>query len=206
MYFVKSPWILKKIYPSLIWNIVTLNKNIYLTFDDGPHPTITPFVLETLKKFNAKASFFCIGKNVEQYPEIFNRIITAGHIVGNHTDNHLKGWQTDNEVYIENVKLASDKIISKLFRPPYGKIKRSQAKQLEHAGYNIIMWDILSGDFDAKISNETCLSNVISNSKEGSIVVFHDSEKAFIKLEYCLPKVLEHFTKLGFTFNTLPNF
>src|SRR5215207_3780732 len=148
MYYpVKIPWLIQKLNPTYCWEINTAEKNIYLSFDDGPEPTATLFVLEELKKYNAKASFFCIGKNVALYPEIYQRIIDAGHTVGNHTQHHLNGWKTRDEEYIRDVKQASQTIHSKLFRPPYGRIKRSQAKQLQN-DLKIVMWTVLSGDFD----------------------------------------------------------
>ena len=203
MYFIKSPWILKKIYPSLVWNIKTEEKKLYLTFDDGPHPKATPFVLDTLKKYNAKATFFCIGKNVEEYRDIYNKIIADGHSIGNHTQNHLNGWQTDDEVYINNIKKASLNIDSNLFRPPYGRISRFQIKLLDKLNFKIFMWDVLSGDFDTNLSKEKCANNVILEATSGSIVVFHDSEKAWERLEYALPKVLEYFTEKGFLFERI---
>ncbi len=206
MYLVKTPWIVKQIFPELIWSINTNEKIIYLTFDDGPHPTITPFVLKTLKKYNAKASFFCIGKNVEAYLDVYKRIIDEGHRIGNHTQQHLNGFKNDIPTYLEDIVFASKFINTNLFRPPYGKLKKNQAISIKEKGYKIIMWDVLSGDFDSTISKEKCLQNVISKTKEGSIVVFHDSEKAFEKLQYVLPKVLEHLSQLGFTFKELPIF
>ncbi len=206
MYFVKTPWLLKQIFPELIWSIDTSEKKIYLTFDDGPHPTITPFVLEVLKKYNAKVTFFCVGKNVEAYFDVYKKIIDDGHRIANHTQSHLNGWKKDTETFVDNVISAREYINSNLFRPPYGKLKRNQALSIIEKGYHIIMWDVLSGDFDKNISKEKCLQNVISKTQQGSIVVFHDSEKAFEKLSYCLPRVLEHFTQLGFTFKELPNF
>lgn len=206
MYLVKTPWIVKQIFPEFIWSIDTNEKNIYLTFDDGPHPTITLFVLETLKKYNAKATFFCIGKNVEAHQDVYKKIVDEGHSIGNHTQLHLSGWKIDKATYIADVILAREFINSNLFRPPYGKLKKNQAKSLNEKKYKIIMWDVLSGDFDKNITKEKCLQNVISKTQQGSIVVFHDSEKAFEKLEYCLDKVLEHFSQLGFTFKALPIF
>ncbi len=207
MYLVKTAWWLKAIYPSFLWNKKEADKVLYLTFDDGPHATATPFVLEQLKQYNAKATFFCIGKNVLEEPLIYQQILNEGHAVGNHTQNHLNGWKTDNVAYIENIQQAAQYIDSTLFRPPYGRIKKSQAKHLQSAisnlKFEIIMWDVLSGDFDTKISLEKCLANVISNATSGSIIVFHDSTKAWDRLSYALPKTLEHFSKLGYTFKTL---
>jgi peptidoglycan-N-acetylglucosamine deacetylase len=206
MYLVKTPWFIKKIFPKFVWSIDTIEKNIYLTFDDGPHESITPFVLDILNSFNAKASFFCIGKNVEAHPDVYARIINEGHQIGNHTQHHLNGWKNNKATYISNIALARMCIDSNLFRPPYGKLKKNQSNAIRKMNYNIIMWDVLSGDFDKKISKEKCLQNVITNTEQGSIVVFHDSEKAFEKLQFCLPKVLYHFSNLGFTFKALPTF
>lgn len=153
-----------------------------------------------------KQVFFCIGKNVEAYNDVYKKIIDDGHRIANHTQNHLNGWKKDTETFVDNVISAREHINSNLFRPPYGKLKRNQALSIIEKGYHIIMWDVLSGDFDKNISKEKCLQNVISKTQQGSIVVFHDSEKAFEKLSYCLPRVLEHFTQLGFTFKELPNF
>ena len=154
-YFKKTPWWLKRIYKNCIWQINTKQKIIYLSFDDGPHPIATPFVLDELKKHNAKATFFCIGKNVVLYPEIYKRIIAEGHSVGNHTLNHLNGWKTKNETYIKNIQSASKHINSNLFRPPYGRITFQQLQILSHLQqpFKVIMWSVLSGDFDTKISN-----------------------------------------------------
>lgn len=173
-------------------------KKIYLSFDDGPHPVATPFVLDQLKKYDARATFFCIGKNVAAYPEIFQRIVAEGHSVGNHTQDHLNGWFTGTETYLRNVGLAKRYIQSPLFRPPYGKIRSAQVKKMHH--YKIIMWDVLSGDFDKSVSKEECIRNVIQHTNNGSIVVFHDSEKAWQNMSNALPVVLEHFNKEGFEF------
>ena len=200
-YFIKTPWWLKKVYPNRIWSIDTKEKNIYMTFDDGPHPVVTPFVLDELAKYNAKASFFCIGKNVQSFPEIYNRIITEGHRVGNHTQNHLNGWETNNEPYLADVSEASKYIQSDLFRPPYGRIRSAQVKELKN--YKIVMWDVLSGDFDESLSKEKCLQNVIRKTSNGSIVVFHDSEKAFQRLKYVLPLVLDFFRDSGYSFKSI---
>jgi peptidoglycan/xylan/chitin deacetylase (PgdA/CDA1 family) len=201
-YFFKTPWWLKKLYPSLVWHIDIKEKILYLTFDDGPHPVATPFVLDELKKYNAKATFFCIGKNVVQYPDIYKRIIDEEHRVGNHTFSHLNGWKTDDEVYIKNIQEAAKYIDSDLFRPPYGKITRFQTKLLK-PHYKIIMWDVLSADFDKEVSPEKCAQQVIMKSKPGSIIVFHDSEKAMLKLEFALPKVLQYFSSKGYIFSTI---
>jgi len=201
-YFIKTPWWLKKMYPNRIWSIDTAEKSIYLTFDDGPHPVATTFVLDELKKYNAKATFFCIGKNVEKNPALYDRIIAEGHQTGNHTQNHLNGWKTADESYLSDVSLAARVIQSNLFRPPYGRIRSGQARKLDK--YKIVMWDVLSGDFDLTISKEACLQNVLRNTSSGSIVVFHDSEKALEKLRYSLPLVLEHFSQKEYKFLPIP--
>jgi peptidoglycan/xylan/chitin deacetylase (PgdA/CDA1 family) len=202
MYLVKSPFFLKKYYSNFIWKIPTTEKIIYLTFDDGPTPEITEWTLTTLKKFNAKATFFCIGNNVAKHPIIFNKIMREGHAVGNHTHHHLNGWHTNNETYLSNIKKCEEVVKSKLFRPPYGRIKKSQYELLKN-DYQVIMWDVLSGDFDPKTSPEKCLSNVINNATEGAIIVFHDSLKATENLKYTLPIVLSHFTEQGYRFEKL---
>ena len=181
-------------------------KVVYLTFDDGPHPTITPWVVAELVKYNALATFFCIGKNVAQFPDVFQQVQRAGHTVGNHTFNHLNGWKTGVNEYISNTKAATEHIKSLLFRPPYGRIKGRQAKgimKLLGAGSKIIMWDVLSADFDAKITAEQCLQNVVRHVVPGSIVVFHDSEKAYPHLQQVLPKVLAALSAKGYQFERL---
>jgi peptidoglycan/xylan/chitin deacetylase (PgdA/CDA1 family) len=204
-YFVKSPFWLKNIYPNLIWDIPTQEKKLFFTFDDGPHPIITMQVLDVLKTYNAKATFFCIANNVVKYPEVYKRIIDEGHAVGNHTFNHLNGWKTDDVTYLNDINKAMEHIDSNLFRPPYGRISRFQIQQLLKSKYQmkLIMWSVLSGDFDPDISAEKCLNNVLLSTKEGSIIVFHDSEKAAEKMLYALPKVLEQFSKSGFAFEKI---
>ena len=206
-YFVKTPWWLKKIYPSYLWSVDTKKKIVYLTFDDGPHPEATPFVLNELKKYSALATFFCIGKNVLAFPAIYKRLLDDGHSVGNHTQNHLNGWKTANDIYMKDIAEAAVYIDSDLFRPPYGRISSFQAKHLRSAmrgrKAKIIMWDVLSADFDTSISAEKCLENVILNATSGSVIVFHDSEKAFSKLQYCLPKILQFFFEKGYKFDAL---
>ena len=194
-YWVKTSIFIKKIFFRHIWSIPNKEKTVYLTFDDGPTPEITEWVLAELKKHEAKATFFCIGNNIEKHPSIFSKILQEGHAIGNHTFNHLNGWKTNKMDYVQNA-LQCEKAIeafaykSKLFRPPYGKIKPSQAKALRDKGYQVIMWDVLSADFDQQISPEQCLENVLRNVASGSIIVFHDSVKAYENLKYVLPKTL----------------
>lgn len=202
IYTVRPPYIFKSFYSKGLWRMDKKEKNIFLTFDDGPTPEITEFVLDTLKKFNAKATFFCIGKNVEKYPEIFNKIIVDGHSIGNHTQHHLNGWKNTNANYFKDVEDAQRVINSNLFRPPYGKIKLSQYRYLK-SKYKIVFWDILSGDFDPKISAEQCLNNVLKNIRNGSIIVFHDSVKASEKLKAVLPKVIEFALKENYSLKAL---
>lgn len=202
MYLVKSPWWLKRFYSSLIWDIPGDDKTVYLTFDDGPHPTVTPFVLDLLKQYNAKATFFCIGKNVENHMDVYSRTIDEGHSIGNHTYDHVNGWKTTDDIYLNSVVKAKKVIDSKLFRPPYGRISKFQAKQLTPF-FKIIMWDVLSADFDINLSPKKCLLNVVTNVKPGSIIVFHDSEKAFPRLEYALPGTLAFLAKDGYSFKTI---
>ena len=205
MYLVKTPFWLRWLYPQLTWRQPASEKTIYLTFDDGPIPEVTPFVLDLLNEYRAKASFFCIGDNVRKHPDIFDRIIAEGHSVGNHTYNHLNGWNTVDEVYIDNFRKCDMLVNSHLFRPPYGRIKRSQVKKLrlEFPELDIIMWDVLSGDFDLKLSPEKCLRRTIESTCSGSIVVFHDSLKAFRVLTDVLPKALEFWKMKGYKFEVL---
>ena len=202
MYLVKTPLLLKSLYPKLLWDAGDNRRSIFVTFDDGPIPIVTPFVLNILKQYNAKATFFCIGDNVRKHPEIFEQLKNEGHAVGNHTFNHLNGWHTGDQIYLDNFLQADELIGSKLFRPPYGRIKRLQVKLLQQAkpGIKIVMWNVLSADFDATISPEKCLDNVIKNVKGGEIVLFHDSLKAKERMEYALPRALEYWQKKGFEF------
>ncbi len=251
------------IYPSLLWKVNTHKKELYLTFDDGPIPEVTPWVLSMLKNFQAKATFFCIGDNVRKFPQIYEQVLAEGHSTGNHTFNHLNGWKTSNEDYLNNVLLAEEEFLkyerediqnvkkefekgsneaddlsspeaqyyskkfedpdappfpfrnsvlptaaslaahSRLFRPPYGKIGPSQIKVLQQKGYKIVMWDVLSQDYDKDLSAEKCIQNVVDYAKPGSVVVFHDSVKAFKNLKTVLPQVLTHYKKRGFEFKAI---
>ena len=210
---VKTPKAIRGLFPQYIWSINTDKKELYLTFDDGPTPEITPWVLEQLKQYNAKATFFCIGNNIEKHPKIFEAIIKDGHSIGNHTYHHLNGWKNKTSKYIGDVSKCRDIINSKivnqnsgirtLFRPPYGKLKPSQSKRLRELGYNIVMWDVLSYDWETSISDVQCYHNVVNASANGSIVVFHDSVKAYKNLKLVLPKVLEYYKERGFVFQSL---
>jgi peptidoglycan-N-acetylglucosamine deacetylase len=241
MYLVRPNWLMRKTFPSAIWRIMphpsdlrSLRRSgypqplvvlkgrsagpmgsgdIYITFDDGPIPVITPWVLDTLNEYNAKATFFCVGDNIEKHPDIFSRILSEGHSVGNHTYNHLNGWKTKHKDYLDNILKCNSLLNSypqhvnphllPLFRPPYGKMKKSQIASLK-SDFSIILWDVLSGDFDQTITEEKCLKNVLTKTRQGSIIVFHDSLKAKKNLFYTLPKFLEHFSKQGCKFSLLP--
>ena len=199
IYPIRIPSFIQSIFPSLVWSLPNKESIIYLTFDDGPTPGITEKVLEILSSYNAKATFFCIGKNVAENADLYQSIIASGHSIGNHTNNHKNGWKTDNINYFQNIEECAKNVNSKLFRPPYGKIKPSQTNYLKDR-YKIIMWNVLSGDFDPTLSKEKCLKNVLNLTDSGSIVVFHDSIKASERMLYTLPLMLEHFTKKGFQF------
>ena len=207
MYLIKTPEFIRKTFPGFIWQMPDEsqqenNKELYLTFDDGPVQEVTPFVIDFLKQYNAKATFFCVGENIEENPEIFQELKDQGHSIGSHSYNHLSGWATENNQYLSNVDKAAKLSSSTLFRPPYGRIKLSQAKKIQE-NYKIIMWDVLSGDFDPKISAEKCYDNVVDNAHNGSIVVFHDSQKSYKVLKEVLPRVLDHYSELGYQFKSI---
>lgn len=208
-YLVKTPNIIKFFLKNWVWSFSKKEKIIYLTFDDGPTPEITEWTLNQLKKHNAKATFFCIGKNVIEHPTIYRKIIESKHSIGNHTNNHLNGIKTETASYLDNIKLAENTLNnnnntpSKLFRPPYGKLSLSLAKKIREKGYKIIMWDVLSADFDTSITKKKCLENVIRNCENGSVVVFHDSIKASKNLQFVLPKLLEYYADKGFEFKKI---
>jgi len=186
------------LYARCLWEMPADGNKVYLSFDDGPHELATVFVLDMLKKYDAKASFFCIGKNVAANPGIYARIVEEGHTVGNHTYQHMDGWKNPNGAYFQDIRKTAELVSSPYFRPPYGKIRWSQVKWLaSEMKLRTVMWTILSGDFDSKISGDDCANNVTRNMKPGSIIVFHDSAKAFDKINYALPKVLEEIKRRG---------
>lgn len=206
-YFAHTPWLLKKLFPYGVWDIPAIGKEVYLTFDDGPHPTITNFVLKQLHEYNAKATFFCIGKNVNEHPQVYEQIIQQGHRTGNHTQHHLNGWKTNDADYVENISLAQKLIDSNLFRPPYGRIRKKQVALIREKfpDFKIIFWNVLSADFDTHLNASTCINYVLKYTRPGSILVFHDSEKAFPRLEKTLPVVLKELTSRGFLFKAIPH-
>lgn len=202
MYAAKVPGFFWRLFPEIVWRVPTKEKTLYLTFDDGPTPDVTGFVLDTLDSYNAKATFFCVGKNVVANPELFETLSKRGHAIGNHTHYHLNGWDTDDELYFDNIAQCAEVVRSNLFRPPYGKISLSQMNFLK-AKYKIVMWDVLSADFDTQLSPEKCLYNILHHAREGSIVVLHDSVKAAPNLKFALPRALEHFAHAGYQFKAL---
>lgn len=208
-YLIKTPRAVKLIFKKLTWDIKTEKKEVFLTFDDGPTPDVTAFVLEQLRKYNAKATFFCIGKNVSLYPKILKAILAEGHSIGNHTNNHYNASKHKLAAYLENVNLAENTIAehinfsTKLFRPPYGRISSKASKAIRRKGYTTIMWDVLSADFDTSISVEKCINNVIKNVTSGSIVVFHDSKKSYSVLKKALPIILEKLQTEGYSFSAI---
>ncbi len=205
LFFVATPWWLKKLFPGCVWDVKTNEKVIFISFDDGPHPSITPFVLTELKKYNAKATFFCIGDNVIKYPDIYRQVINEGHAVGNHTMHHTNGWKTADEQYLIDIAEAKNYIHSNLFRPPYGRIKKSQLRQLSAGNYQLstIMWSVLAGDWVAGLDPEKCFEQVKNNIYPGCIVVFHDSDKAKERMCYALPKLLEYCSNKGYVFKKI---
>ncbi len=205
IYPVRSPFIFRWWYHEAIWRMPASGKKVYLTFDDGPHPSITPYVLDQLEQYQAPAVFFCIGDNVQRYPETYQLIRQKGHKTGNHTQHHVNGWNTSLETYIAEIREAAACIDSTLFRPPYGRITKAQLRSLKATmpQLNVIMWDVLSGDFDPSIDADQCVSNVMRHVRAGSIIVFHDSEKAFPRLEAALPIILKKLKEAGFEFALL---
>ncbi|GAO41655.1 polysaccharide deacetylase family protein [Flavihumibacter petaseus] len=200
LYWKTGNLLLRCLYPSRKWKVPGKEKKIYLTFDDGPHPVITPFVLDLLKQYHAHATFFCIGKNVQQFPDVYSRMLREGHAAGNHTMHHVNGWKTADDAYVNDVKAAGELIDSNLFRPPYGRMTSFQSALLRKIGYTPVMWSVLSGDFDIHLTPEACWRTVEKNTSRGSIVLFHDSEKAWDRLAFALPRFLEKFQREQYEF------
>jgi peptidoglycan/xylan/chitin deacetylase (PgdA/CDA1 family) len=203
MHIFRIPGIFPILFPRWKWRENKGEKAVYLTFDDGPHPEITPWAIQKLAEYEAKATFFCVGENAEKYPDIIKLIEENGHKTGNHTHNHLKGWENADADYINNVKKATVQLPGSLFRPPYGRIKPSQAKKLRNQGFEIVMWSLLSCDYDPKLNRKKSLKKLMTHSQNGSIVVFHDSEKAFENLKFLLPAYLEFLKNKGFEMKVL---
>jgi peptidoglycan-N-acetylglucosamine deacetylase len=206
LYFITTPKWLRSLFPGCVWDTKTTEKIIYITFDDGPHPAITPFVLQTLNSYNAKATFFCIGDNVRKFPDVYQQVINEGHAIGNHTMHHINGWKNTDAAYLEDITAASNYIHSNLFRPPYGRIKRSQLRLMKEKmpAVKTIMWSVLAGDWVQTLSPEACFEQIKDKIYPGCIVVFHDSEKANDRMSHALPRLLQHAQKMGYTFEALP--
>jgi len=199
---VRPPRLLRSYYKHSVWRMNKDEPVIYLTFDDGPIEELTPWVLDVLKQYNVKATFFCVGNNIDKNNHIFSRLLNEGHRVGNHTYNHIKGWKTKTKEYLENVEQCEQLTKTKLFRPPYGRIKKKQFLKLIPY-YKIVFWDVLTHDYDPLLSPAKCLSNSIKYTRNGSVVVFHDNMKAQKNLKFVLPQYIEHFLKLNYKFAVL---
>lgn len=209
MRFFKTPALFRFLFPQYVWRKPVKEKVIYLTFDDGPVPEITEFVLKQLAMYQVRATFFCVGENLGRYPEIAQQIVKQGHRLANHTFNHLRGWETDTDTYLQNIALCQQQLdkfqphqTPKLFRPPHGRIRRGQFQKIK-SEYHVIMWEVLTYDFDATLSPEVCLQQTIKQTTAGSVVVLHDSVKARRNMEYVLPRFLSHFANLGYRFESL---
>jgi peptidoglycan/xylan/chitin deacetylase (PgdA/CDA1 family) len=202
VYLVKTPEILKPLAGDLLWNESREERVVYLTFDDGPTESITLEIIDILKEYEALATFFCIGGNVIRFPKAYQALLDAGHKTANHTWNHMNGWEFSNYSYFKNVLECGSVVDSNLFRPPYGRITRNQVKSLK-SRFKIVMWDVLSADWRSDVSPEKCLSNVVDNASPGSIVVFHDSDKAYKNMIYALPRSLKRLKEEGYTFSAL---
>jgi len=189
--------------PRMTWGFYGQLRKVFLTFDDGPTPEVTPWVLDQLRQYNAKATFFCLGRNVDHYPDVYRQMLDEGHSTGNHTYSHLRGFGSTNRQYFEDIELAGQLIDSDLFRPPYGRIWPSQVNQVAK-NYRLIMWDVLSIDYNPRVPGEQIVMNVNSNVRSGSIVVFHDSAKASKNLYYALPRVLEYLAGQGYEMVSIP--
>lgn len=196
----KTPKIFHYLFPSMVWK--KQSEKLYLTFDDGPHPTITPWVIDLLRKYNIKATFFCVGENVQKHPETVKILLSEGHVLGNHTHHHLNGWKTSVETYIKDVDECAQWVDSNLFRPPYGRLRKKQRFEILK-NFKIIQWSLLSGDFDPNLDQQKALKALCSKTTEGSIIVFHDSVKAENNLKNLLPKYLEYCIKKGYKFAPL---
>ena len=200
---VKFPYIYRMLHPDFIFSVKNDKKKIFLTFDDGPSKETTDKILDVLGKFNIKATYFCLGENVEKFPELYKRISDAGHAIGNHGYHHFNGWKISGATYIKNVLRSEEIIGSKLFRPPYGKITPKQARILSEMGFKIIMWDLMSWDFDPELSESQIIEKVLKNANTGSIIVFHDNEKTDVRIENILGKIIDSLQKRGFIFDTI---
>jgi peptidoglycan-N-acetylglucosamine deacetylase len=199
---IQFPRLLRPLWGKVVWRKDPSKKVIYLTFDDGPVPEVTPLVLDLLDEHNIKATFFCVGENVQKHPDTFAQVMSRGHKVGNHTFNHLKGFSVKDEEYYDNIDKAAELIDSKLFRPPYGRVTGKQMKKLRDR-YAIIMWDVITHDYNKSLSPETIMRTIKRYSRNGSLVVFHDSIKAKENVLAVLPLAIEYWKSKGYTFGVL---
>ncbi len=199
---VQPPQIIQRFFDDYSWTINTDLNEIYLTFDDGPIPELTPNVLNLLQLYNAQATFFCVGDNVRKHPAVYEKIIDAKHAVGNHTYSHFNGFKKTTSEYIDDVYKAAKLIDSKLFRPPYGKLKNTQLQALL-PDFKVVLWDVLTYDFDKTISPESCFDNVRKFARNGSIIVFHDNLKAQKNMLFALNLTLSYFSEKGYSFKKL---
>lgn len=203
MFIERPPLVYRLLFPGGYWRLPAKNeKVIYLTFDDGPIPEITPWVLDVLDTYNVKATFFCVGDNVRKYPDVYQEVLNRGHRVGNHTYNHIQGIKTLTRNYIANTEKAAQYIDSHLFRPPHGHLRLPQIWKLRR-NYRIILWDLVTRDYSKKLNPEQVLNKVKKYARNGSIVVFHDSLKAEINMKYALPLAIEWLKEQGYVFKTI---
>ena len=198
----RPPKLLQSLLPQCFWSLPNKQNKIYLTFDDGPTPEVLPFILKTLDTYKVLATFFCVGENMQKHPDLVKDMLKRGHTIGNHTFNHISGWRTKNKTYFENIEVCNKVYKSKLFRPPYGRLRASQANELRKK-YKVIMWDVLSYDYDKKVLPQTCFRNVIDATKSGSVIVFHDNTKALKNIEYALPRSIDFLLKKDFVFDVI---
>ena len=202
MSLVQPASLIRKFLPGSIWRMPDSGKTVYLTFDDGPTPGVTEHVLLMLAEVGAKATFFCIGNCVEKHSQLFHKLIEEGHAIGNHTYSHHNGWKVSFSKYIDDVKQCDTVFHSHLFRPPYGKLSPRQFLHLRKM-YTIVMWDVLSMDYDSRLSSVTCLNNVLHHVRNGSVITFHDSLKAWPRLKEILPQILKDLSSKGFAFSVI---
>ncbi len=202
MFIEQPPFFYRIFFPGAIWRINKSEKCVYLTFDDGPIPEITPWVLDLLDKYNIKATFFCVGDNVRKYPDIYQMVLDRGHIVGNHTYNHLQGLRSWTKNYTENTEKAAELIHSRLFRPPHGHMRILQFFSLRKK-YKMIMWDVVTRDYSNKMTAKGVFNVVKRYTRNGSVIVFHDSIKAGDRMKESLPKSIEWLLQQGYTFKLI---